>query len=162
MASTGNETLFTTMPRLQQPVKVAIIKTAWNAHITNELEVGALRVLEQAGVLDVSTYTVPGAIEIPFFINQLAKSAAMAAQSYIALACVIKGDTPHFDYVCQSITQGITQLNITLPAPVIYGVLTVNTEEQAYDRIGGLHGHKGEEAAITALQMMAIVQNLQP
>jgi 6,7-dimethyl-8-ribityllumazine synthase len=69
---------------------------------------------------------------------------------------VIKGDTPHFDYVCKAITDGVVQLNLGLPVPTIFGVLTVNTEEQAMERIGGKHGHKGEEAAITALKMIAL------
>ena len=93
-------------------------------------------------------------------VKQLADSSNHWADAYIAFACVIRGDTPHFDYVCQSITQGITTLNIQLPAPVIYGVLTVNTEAQALERIGGQHGHKGEEAAITALKMIAAKRSL--
>ena len=67
---------------------------------------------------------------------------------------VIKGDTPHFDYVCDSVTQGITLLNLQINAPTIFGVLTVNNKQQALERIGGIHGHKGEEAAITALKMI--------
>jgi 6,7-dimethyl-8-ribityllumazine synthase len=69
---------------------------------------------------------------------------------------VIRGDTPHFDYVCQSVTDGITQLNLNLTAPVIMGILTVENQQQAEDRIGGRHGHKGEEAALTALKMIAL------
>ena len=73
--------------------------------------------------------------------------------------CVIKGDTPHFDYVCQLVTDGIGQLNLSLPVPTIFGVLTVNIEEQAMERIGGKHGHKGEEAALTALKMISLVES---
>jgi 6,7-dimethyl-8-ribityllumazine synthase len=155
MASKGNESLLQQLPVLQPPVRIAIVKTEWNAHITDELEAGALRILQQAGIREVESYTVPGAVEVPFMVRQLAVSDHHWADAYIAFACVIRGDTPHFDYVCQSITQGLTQLNISLPAPVVYGVLTVNTEEQALERIGGIHGHKGEEAAITALKMIA-------
>jgi 6,7-dimethyl-8-ribityllumazine synthase len=72
----------------------------------------------------------------------------------------VRGDTPHFEYVCQSVTNGVTTLNTTLPVPVIFGVLTVNTNEQAQERIGGKHGHKGEEAAITAIKMMLLSQQL--
>jgi len=72
---------------------------------------------------------------------------------------VIKGDTPHFEYVCQLVTDGIGQLNLSLPVPTIFGVLTVNTEEQAMERIGGKHGHKGEEAALTALKMISLVES---
>ena len=81
------------------------------------------------------------------------------ADAFIALGCVIKGDTPHFDYVCKAVTDGVTQLNLSLPVPTIFGVLTVNTEEQANERIGGKHGHKGEEAAVTALKMIALNQS---
>lgn len=160
MASKGNEALLSELPVLGKPVRVALVKTEWNAHITDELEAGALRILAQAGIGQVDRYVVPGAVEAPFMINQLARSAHHHADAYIAFACVIKGDTPHFDYVCQSITQGITSLNLSLDAPVIYGVLTVNTEAQALERIGGVHGHKGEEAAITALKMIAAKRSL--
>jgi 6,7-dimethyl-8-ribityllumazine synthase len=72
---------------------------------------------------------------------------------------VLRGDTPHFDYVCQGVTNGITQLNLSLPVPVIFGVLTVDNDQQARDRIGGKHGHKGEEAAITALKMISLTHS---
>jgi 6,7-dimethyl-8-ribityllumazine synthase len=72
---------------------------------------------------------------------------------------VIKGDTPHFEYVCRAATDGIVQLNLQLPIPTIFGVLTVNTQEQAEERIGGKHGHKGEEAAATAIKMIALSQS---
>ena len=99
-------------------------------------------------------------VEIPFAINAYVNRAAYEAEAFIALGCIIKGDTPHFEYVCQSVTQGVTILNTQLDAPVIFGVLTVNTEEQAKERIGGIHGHKGEEAAMTALKMIALCRAL--
>ena len=74
--------------------------------------------------------------------------------AFIALACVIRGDTPHFDYVCKAVTDGVVQLNLLLPVPTIFGVLTVDNEDQAKERIGGKHGHKGEEAAVTAVKMI--------
>jgi 6,7-dimethyl-8-ribityllumazine synthase len=160
MASKGNEALLSQLPALKRPVRIAIVKTEWNAHITDALEAGALQVLQQAGILQVEGYVVPGAVEVPYMVKQLADSSSHWADAYIAFACVIRGDTPHFDYVCQSITQGLTTLNIQLPSPVVYGVLTVNTEEQALERIGGIHGHKGEEAAITALKMIAAKRSL--
>jgi 6,7-dimethyl-8-ribityllumazine synthase len=73
---------------------------------------------------------------------------------------VVRGGTPHFEYVCQSVNQGVLQLNLNLPVPVIFGVLTVDTMEQAKERIGGSHGHKGEEAALTAIKMMIVNQQL--
>ena len=104
---------------------------------------------------------VPGAVEIPFAIKQRALDVRNGKpDAIIALGCVIKGDTPHFDYVCQSVTQGVTQLNLMLDRPVIFGVLTVNNEAQAMERIGGSHGHKGEEAAITAIKMISIARQM--
>ncbi len=76
--------------------------------------------------------------------------------AFIALGCVLRGDTPHFDYVCKAVTDGVVQLNLILPVPTIFGVLTVDNQQQADERIGGKHGHIGEEAAITALKMISI------
>jgi 6,7-dimethyl-8-ribityllumazine synthase len=73
---------------------------------------------------------------------------------------VIRGETPHFDYVCKGVTEGIMQLNLELPVPVIFGILTVDNMQQAEDRLGGIHGHKGEEAAITALKMISMMRQL--
>jgi 6,7-dimethyl-8-ribityllumazine synthase len=114
-------------------------------------------VLEQYQVAS-RTIVVPGAVEIPFAIQQCQTHYKAAA--FIALGCVVRGDTPHFEYVCQSVTYGITELNLNMQVPVIFGVLTVNNNQQALERTGGIHGHKGEEAAITALKMMVISQQL--
>jgi 6,7-dimethyl-8-ribityllumazine synthase len=122
------------------------------------LENGCKRVLEQYGVR-TATIVVPGAVEIPFAIKQC-WSNSNAPSAFVALACVVRGDTPHFDYVCQSVTHGITELNLSMEAPTVFGVLTVDNQEQANERIGGKHGHKGEEAAITALKMMVLNQQL--
>lgn len=155
MASIGNAKLIEDAVKdLPNGAVVVIVKTEWNAHIIDKLELGCKKILEANGVNSI-TVTVPGAVEIPFAINAYAKS-ANTADAFVALACVIKGDTPHFDYVCQSITGGITILNTQLSIPVIYGVLTVNEEYQAIERIGGKHGHKGEEAATTALKMIVL------
>lgn len=136
---------------------VVLVRTEWNASIVDELERGARKVLEQYGVKLVETIAVPGAVEIPFAIrSRFQSSAFLKADAFVALGCVIRGDTPHFDYVCQSVTDGITQLNLNLTAPVIMGILTVENQQQAEERIGGRHGHKGEEAALTALKMIAL------
>jgi 6,7-dimethyl-8-ribityllumazine synthase len=160
MATQGNQQLLESGSPFGEVDEVVLIKTEWNAHITDELEAGCKRVLEAAGVKNISVLVVPGAVEIPFAINAYARRAAYEADAFIALGCIIKGDTPHFEYVCQSVTQGITLLNTQLDAPVIFGVLTVNTEEQAQERIGGKHGHKGEEAALTALKMIGLCSAL--
>ncbi len=138
---------------------VVLVKTEWNATIIDELEVGCKRILDAHGVAS-TTLVVPGAIEIPFAIKQYAASGDPGATAFIALACVIRGGTPHFDYVCQSVTHGITELNLSLEVPVIFGVLTVDNESQARERIGGIHGHKGEEAGITAIKMMLLNQQI--
>ena len=160
MADIANSKLFQNNKGIQQlkDALVILVKTEWNAEIVDELENGCKRVFEQNRIR-TKTITVPGAIEIPFAIQQC-QSNTNTPLAFIALACVIRGNTPHFDYVCQSITQGITQLNTTLKVPVIFGVLTVDNIQQAKDRIGGSHGHKGEEAAITAIKMMILNQQL--
>jgi 6,7-dimethyl-8-ribityllumazine synthase len=143
---------------------VVIVKTEWNAGIVDELEKGCIKVLEQQAVKSYRVVTVPGAFEIPFAVKCYWENYKYKDDRpcvFIALGCVLRGDTPHFDYVCKGVTDGITQLNLTLPVPVIFGVLTVDNQQQADERIGGKHGHKGEEAAITALKMAALVKSLQ-
>lgn len=152
MATKGNSELNKGIPEIMDAF-VVIVKTEWNAHIIDELEAGCLRVFEQNGVKS-KTIVVPGAVEIPFAIKQF--SEATRCDAFIALGTVIRGDTPHFDYVCKAITDGVMQLNLTLKVPIVFGVLTVENEQQALERIGGLHGHKGEEAAITAIKMIAL------
>ena len=164
MATKGNARLkkLSTGAREFSGACVVIVKTEWNAAIVNELENGCRKTLEKKGVKIVSTLTVPGAVEIPFGIKSFwdtVKYKDDRPQAFIALGCVIRGDTPHFEYVCQSVTAGISHLNMHLPVPVIFGVLTVNDEKQAMERIGGKHGHKGEEAALTALKMIALLKS---
>lgn len=161
MASTGNSNLLNTNTGIfKQDAFIVLVKTEWNADIVDELEAGCLRVLQQNNAR-VETIVVPGCVEIPFAINRhwfKSRQKLDEPHAYIALGCVIKGDTPHFDYVCKMVADGILQLNLSMPVASIFGVLTVNTDEQAQERIGGIHGHKGEEAAVTALKMIDIVQ----
>ena len=158
MASKGNTALDKGIPQLTDAF-VVIVKTEWNVRITDELEAGCKRMLEMNRIAS-ETYIVPGAFEIPFAIKTIYSAPGKTPNAFVAFAAVIKGDTPHFDYVCNGITNGITQLNLTLDVPTIFGVLTVNNEEQALERIGGVHGHKGEEAAITAIKMIAFYRGL--
>ncbi|MGB8192183.1 MAG: 6,7-dimethyl-8-ribityllumazine synthase [Chitinophagaceae bacterium] len=140
---------------------IVIVKTEWNAVIVDELESGCRKKLEELGVQQISTLTVPGSFEIPFCIQSYWDAKKYLDDkpcAFIALACVVRGDTPHFDYVCRAVTDGVLQLNLTLPVPVIFGVLTVDNEKQAKERIGGKHGHKGEEAALTALKMVGLTK----
>ena len=144
---------------LKEDACVVIVKTEWNAAIVDELENGCRKKLEEMGVLKIGLITVPGAVEIPFGIKSYWDAKKYSDDrpcAFIALGCVVRGDTPHFDYVCKAVTDGVLQLNLTLPVPVIFGVLTVDNENQAKERIGGKHGHKGEEAAITALKMVTL------
>ncbi len=135
-----------------------IVRTEWNAEIVDELEQGCKRKLTAAGVKDIPVITAPGAFEIAFAIKSYWESLKYKKppHAFIALGCVLRGDTPHFEYICRAVTDGLVQLNLTLPVPVIFGVLTVDNQKQAEERIGGKHGHKGEEAAITAIKMVSL------
>jgi 6,7-dimethyl-8-ribityllumazine synthase len=144
-----------------QDACVVIIRTEWNAAIVDALEEGCRTVLMQAGANPI-VITVPGAFEIPFGIKaywEVHKYKDDRPVAFIALGCVLRGDTPHFEYVCRAVTDGILQLNMSLPVPTVFGVLTVDNQQQADDRIGGKHGHKGEEAGITALKMIALLKS---
>jgi 6,7-dimethyl-8-ribityllumazine synthase len=135
-----------------------IVRTDWNTAVVDLLEAGCRKILTQSQVKDIKTLTVPGAFEIPFRIKQyweMHKYRNDRPHVFIALGCVIRGDTPHFDYICKAVSEGIMHLNLHLPVPTIFGVLTVDTQQQADERVGGKHGHKGEEAAWTALKMLA-------
>jgi len=159
MATQGNTTLHKGIPQIGDAF-VVIVKTEWNAHVVDKLEEGAIKVLEAQGAR-YKTLVVPGAVELTFAVKSFVRNSAQKADAFITLGTVIKGDTPHFDYVCKAVTEGNTALNLTLDVPVIFGVLTVNDEEQAMERVGGAQGHKGEEAAITALKMIALNKSIQ-
>ena len=158
MASTGNIELHKGIPQVTDAF-VVLVKTEWNAHIADKLEEGAVKVLDEQGISH-ETIVVPGAVEIPYAVKLYAQNKGKRVHAFITLGAVIKGDTPHFKYVCKAVTEGIVWLNMNLDAPTIFSVLTVNTEEQAMERIGGIHGHKGEEAAITAIKMIALARTL--
>lgn len=147
---------------LKKDACIVLVKTDWNAAIVDELEKGAIEVLQANGVKEIIRITVPGCFEIPFAIKKIWDNSGLGARpdAFIALGTVIRGDTPHFDYVCKAVTDGVLQLNLTLPVPTIFGVLTVNTEAQALERTGGIHGHKGQEAAVTALKMTGLLTQL--
>lgn len=154
MATKGNTSLNKGIPAPEDAF-VVILKTEWNSGIINALEKGAKKILKDAGAAH-KTIVVPGAFELPFAVKQHYTYSKRVPDAYIVLGAVIQGDTPHFDYVCKGVTDGIMQLNLQIDVPVIFGVLTVLNEQQAIERIGGIHGHKGEEAAITALKMIQL------
>lgn len=140
---------------------IVLVKTEWNASVVDELEKGCITELQKYGVKKIITLTVPGAFEIPFGIKSHWENCGKKRKpdAFIAFGCVVRGGTPHFEYVCNAVTDGIVQLNLSLPVPTIFGVLTVDNDEQAQERIGGKHGHKGVEAAITAVKMISFVKN---
>lgn len=144
--------------RADRDIRVGIISTLWNRHIIEKLLEGALATLKEAGVPAdmIDTFDVPGSVELTFAASKLIETGYYDV--IIVFGCVIRGSTPHFDYVCQSVTQGITHLNAECDIPTIFGVLTVDCEQDALDRCGGPAGHKGVEAAQAALQMYDFVQ----
>jgi 6,7-dimethyl-8-ribityllumazine synthase len=158
MATKGNTSLQKGIPSIKDAF-IVIVKTEWNASIINKLEAGVRKILKAQGI-GSKTLTVPGAFEIPFAVKNHYAYCAELPDAYITLGTIIRGDTPHFDYVCKAVTDGVVQLNLSLDVPVIFGVLTVDNEQQARERIGGKHGHKGEEAAITAIKMIALNRKL--
>src|SRR5215212_10046744 len=142
---------------------IVLVRTEWNAAIVDKLENGCFSKLKELGIKKIISITVPGAMEIPFAIKAFWQHAKKKNKpdAFIALGCVIRGDTPHFDYICKGVTDGIVQLNLFLPSPTIFGILTVENEKQAEERTGGMHGHKGEEAAITAVKMISLKKSFE-
>lgn len=134
--------------------KIAIAVAEWNAEITGALYHGALATLTQHGVLpeNILSVAVPGSFELTGAAEILLKKHA-DLDAVICLGCVIQGETRHFDFICDAVANGVTQVGIKYSKPVIFGVLTTNDQQQAIDRAGGKHGNKGDEAAITALKM---------
>lgn len=135
-------------------MRVGIVVSEWNKNITGALLEGACQTLIKHGVREesISIKTVPGSFELVYGAARFVSSGLVDA--VIAIGCVIRGDTPHFDYICQGVTQGLAELNRDGKVPVIYGLLTCNTLEQAQERCGGMLGNKGDECAITAIKMV--------
>ena len=139
-------------------MRVAIAVARFNRDITDPLLDGARRTLEKYDADDVVVVWVPGAFELPLVAQRLARSGEVDA--VICIGAVVRGDTPHFDYVAGECAAGINRVALDTGVPVIFGVLTVDTREQATDRIGGKEGHKGEEAATTAIEMVTLLRAL--
>lgn len=142
-------------------MRFGIVTADWNRDVTWLLLEGAVQTLKEHGVKekDIVIKHVPGSFELTLGAQFLAEYDDL--DGVICLGCVIQGETPHFTYICQSVTQGITQLNLEYNLPFIFGVLTTNTKQQAVDRSGGKHGNKGTEAAITAIKMAALQRDLE-
>ncbi len=135
-------------------LRVGIAVAEWNSHITESLLSGAVTLLKDEGYNDddILICHVPGTVELTYAAAKMIRSGKVDV--VIVFGCVIRGGTPHFDYVCDSITQGVTYLNATEDVPVIFGILTTDNEQQALDRAGGSLGNKGTEAAEAALKMV--------
>jgi 6,7-dimethyl-8-ribityllumazine synthase len=134
-------------------MKFGIVTAEWNHEITSALQKGAIDTLLKHGAREehILSKWVPGSFELTLGAQFIAEMANVDA--IICIGCVIQGDTKHFDFICDAVAKGITDLNIKYNIPVIFGVLTPNTYQQAQDRAGGKHGNKGDEAAVTAIKM---------
>lgn len=137
-------------------MRFGIVVSDWNMEITWSLLEGAVKTLTKHGATDKNIVVkhVPGSFELTLGAQFLAEYDDFDA--IICLGCIIRGETPHFEYICQGVTYGITQLNLEYNLPFIFGVLTTNTLQQAADRAGGKLGNKGDEAAVTAIKMSAL------
>lgn len=140
--------------------KFALVVSEFNQLITDKLLEGSLTCLIDSGIKkeNITVIKVPGAVEIPLTTQLLAKSKKY--QAIICLGCVIRGDTSHYDYVCEQVSQGCQRVMLDFEIPVIFGVLTTENMEQAIERVGGSEGHKGKDAANAALMMVEIVEKL--
>ena len=138
--------------------RIGLAVAEWNAEITHALRDGALAVLKEAGVTDIRLHSVPGSFELPLASQWLLRHAGCDA--VIAIGSVIRGETAHFDFVCQSAAQGVLHTGLDADRPVIFCVLTDDNIEQSRARSGGPLGNKGTEAAVAALQMALLRQNL--
>ena len=142
-------------------VRIAVITARWNAQVTDGLRDGALRALTKNSITteSIEDFAVPGAFELPLDAQRAARSGRF--DGIITLGCVIRGDTPHFDYVCAETTRGIGEVALKEDIPVAFGLLTTDNLQQALDRAGDNEENKGEEAALTVLEMLALFKQMQ-
>lgn len=139
-------------------LKIGVVTARWNAHITDQLEAGALAELKKLGCTGVQAVRVPGAFEIPLAARALIEA---GCDGVVALGCVIRGETTHYDYVCSSVERGCTELQLRTGRPVGFGILTTENEAQALDRVGGKHGHKGQECAQVVVEMVHLLSHIE-
>jgi 6,7-dimethyl-8-ribityllumazine synthase len=147
--------------KLSVSFPIGVVVSRFNAPITQALKEGAVSRLIAQGFNheDIQVMEVPGAVEIPLVALKLAK--AKRVQAIIALGAVIRGETTHYDYVCEQVSQGCQRVSLDYEIPVIFGVLTTENDEQAWDRIGGAHGHKGVDAADCAIEMVQLLKTME-
>jgi 6,7-dimethyl-8-ribityllumazine synthase len=139
-------------------MRFAIVAARFNNDVTEPLCAGAEKMLRDHGAADVHVAWVPGAFELPLVAKRFAESGAVDA--VVCIGAVIRGETPHFEYVAGECAAGVTRASLDTGVPIAFGVLTVEDREQAHERIGGREGHKGEEAAATAIEMVSLLRNL--
>lgn len=139
---------------------IALVVSRFNEEVTQKLLEGALARLRELEFDEgqITIVEVPGAIEIPLVLQKLSELHQFDA--LVALGAVIRGETTHYDYVCSQVSEGCQKTSLQYKIPVIFGVLTTENEEQALDRCGGKHGHKGKEAVETACEMVALLRSL--
>jgi len=142
-------------------MRFGIVVAEWNPEVTMPLANGAVETLKKHGAKDENIILkyVPGSFELPLGAQFLAEYGNVDA--VIILGCVIQGETRHFDYICEGVTQGTKDLNLKYNKPFIFGLLTTNNQQQALDRAGGKHGNKGDEAAVTAIKMVHLKNSFQ-
>lgn len=152
--ATKNLSAFDTPVPSAEGMRFGIVVAEWNPQVTDALLAGALRTLRAAGCMDhdITVRRVPGAFELALGAQFFAEYSEV--DGVIALGCVVRGGTPHFDYVCMAATQGINQVMISWNMPVAFGLLTCDDQQQALDRAGGKLGNKGDEAAVAAIKMV--------
>jgi 6,7-dimethyl-8-ribityllumazine synthase len=139
-------------------MRFAIVAARFNHEITEELSAGAQKALLEHGADEVNIVWVPGAFELPLAAKKFAQSGTVDA--VVCIGAVIRGDTPHFEYVAGECAAGLTRAALDTGIPIAFGVLTVEDRQQALDRVGGSEGHKGEEAALTAIEMVALLRTI--
>lgn len=155
-----NPSQFTCELPSAKDMKFGVVVAEWNPEITGALAQGAVKTFIEAGCdeANVTVKYVPGTFELPLGAQFFAEYTDVDA--VVVLGCVIQGDTRHFDYVCDGVTQGVTQLSLSLNIPIGFGVLTVNNMQQALDRCGGVLGNKGDECAATVIKMVALQREM--
>ncbi len=142
----------------QKPLRIAVITSRFNEEITSKLEDGAFDMLEEIGA-EILSVRVPGAVEIPLAAQALFDTKKI--DGIVALGAVIRGETSHYDYVCQSVERGCSEIMLRYKKPIGFGVLTTENEEQALARAGGAHGNKGYEAAQVVVEMIGLLKEIQ-
>jgi 6,7-dimethyl-8-ribityllumazine synthase len=154
MADYANQTFLSEEINLPHTnFKIGVVTALWNTDVTGELKAGALRTLKAAGISEdnIESWDVPGSYELIYGANKLATEGFDAV---ICLGVVIQGETRHFDFICDAVANGISNTIIKHNIPIAFGLLTTDTQQQARERAGGTHGHKGEEAAWTVLKLL--------